>query len=118
VKQHPMNRREFARRSIATIATAGAMSEAVSGDETPPVEARRPRPADRDRAAAANIEDHLLEVIRRRYPDPRLNPDVLQAIRRDLAGDVQRSGVLNSYVLQNSDEPGFVFAAYRSDTIR
>ena len=116
MKSQPLTRREFARRALstaATVGTAGALTVGVVGEDRSAVEARRPLIDD-----AHAVEDHLLAVMRRRYPDPRLSPDVLREIRRDVAGDVERSRVLSNYVLQNSDEPAFVFAAHRGDAIR
>jgi hypothetical protein len=113
VNNQSLTRREFASRALSTVATAGtaaALRETALGGDKPAVEARRP--------LAADVEDHLLAVIRGRYPDPRLSPEVLREIRRDVAGDVERSRALSNYVLHNSDEPAFVFAAYRGDAIR
>ena len=56
----------------------------------------------------------LLTYLTRRYPSEHFNDATLLAIYRDIRGDVARGTQLSEYPLKNSDEPGFVFAAYRS----
>ncbi len=84
-----LTRREFSRRALATAAIAGSVCEAAVAEERPAVEARRPV-ADGGKAGEfSTIEDLLVEVIRRRYPDPRLRPALLKEIRGDVAADVR-----------------------------
>ncbi len=72
---------------------------------TDEVEAREPPPE------AA----YLLGLIMRRYPDERLDETAVTGIVRDIYGDLARSRVLSSFPLDNSDEPGFTFKAWRAD---
>ena len=58
---------------------------------------------------------YLLGLIMRRYPDERLDETAVSGIVRDIYGDLARSRVLSSFSLENSDEPGFVFKAWRVD---
>lgn len=115
-----LSRREFARRMTLGAAATVAAAETLAAEAEPKkprneVEARKPR----DEAAAERpVEDALLDVIRQRYPDRRLRGGVLQAVRNDLRGDLRRGTTLRRFPLQNSDEPAFVFAAYRADAIR
>lgn len=75
-------------------------------DETPdPVEAPEPPPE------AA----YLLGLVMRRYPDDRLDETAVSGIVRDIYGDLARSRVLSRFPLDNSDEPGFTFQAWRAD---
>lgn len=58
---------------------------------------------------------YLLGLIMRRYPDDRLDESAVAGIVRDVYGDLARSRVLSSFPLDNSDEPGFTFRAWRAD---
>jgi hypothetical protein len=58
---------------------------------------------------------YLLGLIMRRYADERLDEVAVSGIVQDIYGDLARSRVLSSFPLQNSDEPGFVFKAWRAD---
>ena len=66
-------------------------------------------------------ESLLLNCLQQRYPSLQSgNPsesnhdEALQGILRDLRGDLARSRMLSQIPLKNSDEPCFVFRAYRS----
>ncbi len=58
---------------------------------------------------------YLLGLIMRRYPDERLDEAAVSGIVRDIYGDLARSRVLSSFPLDNSDELGFAFKAWRAD---
>ncbi len=58
---------------------------------------------------------YLLGLIMRRYPDERLDETAVSGIVSDIYGDLARSRTLSSFPLENSDEPGFVFKAWRAD---
>ena len=66
-------------------------------------------------------ESLLLNCLQQRYPSlPQPLPseqnhdEALQGILRDLRGDLARGHMLSQIPLKNSDEPSFVFRAYRS----
>ena len=66
-------------------------------------------------------ESQLLNCLQQRYPSlPQPLPseqnhdEALQGILRDLRGDLARGRMLSQIPLKNSDEPSFVFRAYRS----
>lgn len=112
-----ISRRQFASR-VATAAAATAVAahelaadqaqdaQSPAGKEQPAV-ARTPRePTDAER---------ITDVIRRRYPHDQLTPDVLDNIADDVRSDFVRSRILSASPLRNSDEPAFVFAAWRGD---
>ena len=69
------------------------------------VEAREPPPE----------SAYLLGLILRRYPDERLDETAVNGIVRDIYSDLARSRVLSSFPLDNSDEPGFTFQAWRAN---
>lgn len=58
---------------------------------------------------------YLLGLIMRRYPDERIDDAAVAGIVRDIYGDLSRSRIINSFPLSNSDEPGFLFRAWRAD---
>ena len=103
-----VNRRDFARTiAAATAATAATSLEPASADDKPSKPKDPPEPPP---PAAL-----LLETIRQRYPDKRLDDqEVLQGIYSELRGDLSRSRRLSSFPLKNSDEPGFIFSAFHS----
>mgnify|MGYP006899562603 FL=1 len=80
-------------------------ADQATGKPTDPAEASEPPPE------AA----YLLGLIMRRYPDERLDETAVSGIVRDIYGDLARSRVLSSFPLDNSDEPGFTFKAWRAD---
>jgi hypothetical protein len=74
------------------------------------------KPADQDEAREPPPEAaYLLGLIMRRYPDERLDETAVNGIVRDIYGDLARSRALSSFPLDNSDEPGFTFRAWRAD---
>ncbi|MBQ16948.1 MAG: hypothetical protein CMJ65_07470 [Planctomycetaceae bacterium] len=119
-RSRPVNRREFARRVAAGTAVVG-----LAGSES----SSAPRPTDKPKTPgskkpakpAAEPEPPpppalLLEMIRQRYPDKRLDDDqILAAIYGELRSHLARSRRLSQSPLENSDEPGFVFSAFRSN---
>ena len=105
-----VNRRDFARTiAAATAATAATSLEPASADDKPKKPSKPKAPPEPPPPAAL-----LLETIRQRYPDKQLDDqEVLQGIYSELRGDLARSRRLSSFPLKNSDEPGFIFSAFR-----
>ena len=105
-----VNRRDFARTiAVATAATAATSLEPASADDKPKQPSKPKAPPEPPPPAAL-----LLETIRQRYPDKQLDDqEVLQGIYSELRGDLARSRRLSSFPLKNSDEPGFIFSAFR-----
>ena len=112
-----VNRRDFAKRVAvgATLPLAATLETASVAADQKPQQAEKPQPEKKPSAKPPSQADLLSEVVKQRYPDKRLDESVLSSIRNDLRSDIARSKVLSSYPLKNSDEPRFVFAAYRSD---
>ncbi len=66
-------------------------------------------------------ESLLLNCLQQRYPNLQQSypsepnhDEALQGILRDLRGDLARGRMLSQIPLKNSDEPSFLFRAYRS----
>ncbi|MBD3674903.1 MAG: hypothetical protein HUJ26_15405 [Planctomycetaceae bacterium] len=100
------DRREFARRAVFTSLALGAGSIRAE-EETNETEAPD---SETPEAQLVPAEDLLLDVIRQQYPSEKLTPEVLQQIRRDIAGHQYRSRVLKDVTLTNGEAP-FVFTA-------
>ena len=112
-----VNRRDFAKRVAigATLPLTATLGTATAASDQKPRQAKKPQPEKKQLAKPPSQADLLLEVVKQRYPCKRLDDSVLSAIRNDLRGDMARSKVLSRFPLKNSDEPRFVFAAYRND---
>lgn len=103
----PLSRREFA-KSLATATAALPLATAV-----PTVADEPKKPAELIKPDPLRMEAALwLELIRTRYPDPRLTPDVLTLVAGDVFGDIMHCRRVSSFPLKNSDAPSFVIAAW------
>jgi len=126
-----VTRREFTLALAGGAALASDQATAV-GQETAPKDAGSKKPSgeksesDPDQATEKPADEvearepppeaaYLLGLIMRRYPDERLDETAVNGIVRDIYGDLARSRVLSSFPLDNSDEPGFTFKAWRAD---
>jgi hypothetical protein len=114
----PVNRRDFARTLAAATAATAATTLQANADDKKPKQTDKPEPKPEPKRATKPDPEPpppaalLLETIRQRYPDKRLeDQDVLQGIYTDLRSDLARSRRLSSFPLENADEPGFLFAA-------
>jgi hypothetical protein len=112
-----VNRRDFAKRVAlgATVPLTVTLETASVAADQKPQQTENLQPGKKPPVKPPSQADLSLEVIKQRYPDKQLDESVLSAIRNDLRGDIARSKVLSSFPLKNSDEPRFVFAAYRND---
>jgi hypothetical protein len=117
-----INRREFTSElaaAAATASTASFLAAAPSGLDAVADETNAKPAAEQEREPEPeppkSQSDLLVEVVRQRYPDERLTPEILSKIRGDVQADQHRGKVLSDYPLKNSDEPAFIFAAYRGD---
>ncbi len=79
-----------------------------------PVEKKPDEPAAAPELPPAEVL--LLTYLTRRHPSEHYDEESLPGIFRDIRGDVARGKQLGQFPLKNSDEPAFVFAAYRSPT--
>jgi len=114
-----VNRREFAKRvavASSAVPLAAGLGESTAAAAELPDDDTKPAKAEKPEAPKPKSQAELLaEVIRQRYPDERLDEKTLARIRGDVASDLRRSRALSAFPLSNSDEPAFVFAAYRQD---
>lgn len=73
------------------------------------------KPADEEPPEPPPEATYLIGLITRRYPDERLDEVAVTGIIRDIYGDLARGRALSSFPLENSDEPGFTFNAWRAE---
>ena len=110
-----IDRRQFAGR-LATASSAVALvasSQLISADDNAPQAKPKAQEA-AERPPEPPAEVHLLTYLLRRYPCDHFDDEAVRGIFGDLRGDVARGRVLSEFPLKNSDEPAFVFQAYRS----
>lgn len=126
-----VTRREFTLALAGGAALAADQASAIAQDAAPKKDDAKSPAADKSASDAKPTEDqpgdpvevrepppeaaYLLGLIMRRYPDERLDEAAVNGIVRDIYGDLARSRVLSSFPLDNSDEPGFAFKAWRAD---
>jgi hypothetical protein len=102
-----LNRREFAGRIAA-----GAAIPLIA---SVPTESIAEATQKRDDSKPPSPVDALLDLIRQKYPDARLDDAGIAEIREELEAQLARSARLSAFPLTNADEPGFVFRAYRRE---
>jgi hypothetical protein len=102
-----LNRRAFAGRIIA-----GAAIPLIASVPPEGVAEAAQKPDD---AKPASPVDALLDLIRQKYPDARLDDAGIAEIREELEAQLARSARLSAFPLTNADEPGFVFTAHRRE---
>jgi hypothetical protein len=113
-----MQRRDFTRQLVigaGGFASIGAVS-ATAGPGTPPAPKLPEDPMPVAAEAPPPPEVLLLTYLVRRYPNDQLDEVAIQGIFRDIRGDVARGRALAEFPLRNSDEPAFVYSAYRAAT--
>lgn len=111
----PFSRRDFG-LALMTSATTVALTPTseVIADEKP--KSAMPVPASQDDEPREIPEPvYLLGAILKHYPDKRLDEAAITGILKDINGDLARGRVLSNFPLKNSDEPGYVFRAWRQD---
>lgn len=121
-----ISRRHFAHRvmagtasgSLIAVASAGSMSALADEPAKSPAAVKEttsaPDPDEPPRREPPE-EAYLLGLVLKRYPDERLSERAIGDILQDIRSDTGRSRVLSAFPLRNSDEPGFVFRAWRAD---
>jgi hypothetical protein len=107
----PVTRRDFTRR--LTFGTGLALSASgVAADEPRLAEAGAQPPAEQP---PPEPEDFVLAALVREYPSEHLTEDMLAGIRAGLRRNRQQAEQLRAAGLANTDEPAFVFRAYRKE---
>lgn len=104
----PMTRREFAGLVATGTVLSSSTLTAVAADKPAPVAKSQP-------PAAVSPVEVLVSLVQEKYPDERLDQAALDEVRSDFRHFLSRSKILSSFSLVNSDEPGFVFSAWRAD---
>ena len=107
-----LSRRDFTKGLAAVAGTLPIMAATAytnnSDEPDKPKEAERPDPVRAELAL-------WLELIRTRFPSERMTPGVMTLIAGDVLGDIMHCRKVNSFPLQNSNAPAFVFQARRSE---
>jgi hypothetical protein len=106
------------RRFTKALAAAFVAAPALAADaQTPPAASEpkappqpQPTPTPQGPPAPSPLALAYFEVARRRFGE-RLTPEQLEAVKRDLEGNVRTAERLRAAKLKNSDEPDFVFEA-------
>ena len=116
---HRIDRRQFAGSLAAAscvVATALAPSGHATAADKPAADPAKEAPqADASEKPVPPSEELLLlTYLMQRYPSEHFEDAALQGIFRDLRGDLARGRLLSAFPLNNSDEPSFVFRAYRA----
>ncbi len=116
MEQTIVSRRDFGLALVTSATAATLPTGAAAEDKTKliPMEKAAPTPMPEE---PREIPEHLylLGAVLRHYPDKRLDEAAITGIMRDIVGDLAKGKVLSNFPLKNSDEPGYVFQAYRSD---
>ncbi|HEX8559988.1 MAG TPA: hypothetical protein VF668_17965 [Pyrinomonadaceae bacterium] len=114
------SRRRFTKKLAAAVVAAPALA-AAARSQTPPATKEptappqpQPTPATPQQQQGpprpSPLAEAYGEVARLRFGE-RLSPEQLQAVRRDLEGNVRTAERLRAFKLKNSDEPDFAFEA-------
>lgn len=110
-----LDRRRFVERLAAGSGAAFlAAGLTTAAEDQKPQAKPDAKPADAlEPPVAPSQEILLLNCLMQRYPSEHYDEAALQGIFGDIRGDLARSGILSAFPLKNSDEPSFVFRAYR-----
>lgn len=112
------SRRTFTKTLTAVVIAAPALAAsaqtppATSEPKAPPQPQTTPTPAPQTQGppAPSPLALAYFEVARQRFGE-RLTTEQLEAVKRDLEGNVRTAERLRASRLKNSDEPDFVFEA-------
>ncbi len=106
----PLSRREFAAQvaSVTMTLPLAVLPAPAMATESPAAKSEK-EPVDTLRTEAGL----WLELIRTRYPDARLTPEVLQLVAGDVIGDILHCRRISSFPLKNADAPSFDFVTAR-----
>ena len=108
------SRRRFAKTLAAAAIAAPALAAAASAQKPPataePKAPPGPQPVPQQPPKPSPVAEAYAEVARARFGE-HIPADQLDAVKRDLEGNVRAADRLRAYKLKNSDEPDFVFGA-------
>jgi hypothetical protein len=107
-----LTRRAFGHQFALGVAGASLIADETVAQEAPEKKkAAAPEPEARQQPPE---EAYLLGLVLRRYPDERLDEAAINAIVKDIRGDVIRGRVLSKFPLTNTDEPSPLFQPWRA----
>ncbi|HEY4262661.1 MAG TPA: hypothetical protein VGM98_21045 [Schlesneria sp.] len=114
-----MLRRDFARQIVlgAGLSAVPLTAAPAASSDVPPAPKLPEDPAPIGAEAPPPPEVLLLTYLVRRYPNEHFDDVAIQGIFRDIRGDVARGRALAEFPLKNSDEPAFVYSAYRAAVV-
>lgn len=103
-----LTRRDFG-WAVASSAATATLTSPAGGEDSKTIA------PDKSKEEPREIPEpvYLLGAIARHYPDQRLDEVALSGILRDITGDLARSKVISNFPLKNSDEPSYIFQAWR-----
>jgi hypothetical protein len=109
-----LSRREFGRMAVtaASVSLVPGLASARPPEQKTPA-ASTPKPAESATAPSAEAVA-LAGIVKLRYGS-RLNEDAMKEITRSLDSGLKGAAALRKTPLENSDEPAFVFRAWRRD---
>jgi len=109
-----LSRREFGRVAVAAagLSLVPSLAKAIP-QQKPATPLQEAKPAETSAAPSAEAVA-LAAIVKLRYGS-RLNDDAMKEITRALDGGLKGAAVLRKVPLENSDEPAFVFRAWRGD---
>src|SRR4029450_10771144 len=107
-----LSRREFGRMAVtaASVSLVSGLASARTPQQKTPG-ASTPKPAQRG-AAPSGGAVALAGIVKLRYGS-RLNEDAMKEITRSLDSGLKGAAAMRKTPLENSDEPAFVFRAWR-----
>ncbi len=111
----PYSRRDFG-LAVVTGATSIALTptpSAVADEKPKSAQASVPETDEEARDIPEPV--YLLGAVLKHYSDKRLDEAAITGILKDINGDLARGRVLSNFPLKNSDEPDYVFRAWRRD---
>ena len=114
------SRRRFT-KTLAAAALAAPAAALAARAQTPPATTEpaappnpqttpTPAPQQQGPPQPSPLAEAYGEVARLRFGD-RLSPEQMQAVKRDLEGNVRTAERLRAFKLKNADEPDFAFEA-------
>lgn len=109
-----LTRRAFGHQFALGVAGASLITDETVAQEAAADKKKPAQPSEPEARQQPPEEAYLLGLVLRRYPDERLDEAAINAIVKDIRGDVIRGRVLSKFPLTNADEPSPIFQAWRA----
>ncbi|MDB5387852.1 MAG: hypothetical protein JWM11_3498 [Planctomycetaceae bacterium] len=110
-----MTRRQF----TGSVATGSTLAAVIAGHADEPAKKNETNPVS-DKAKTEEVRsttELITQIAKQEFPHEKLDEAAVEEIRSDVRANLGRSKVLSAFPLANSDEPGFVFSAWRKDPV-